>query len=110
MSRGPGKWQRLILSGLEKFPAFNLRDLLPENATPAQISALCRACRQLEIAGRINVIKWRSPGGSGFLKCGGRYWLTVTRLDVTAKQIDRSEIWRLKVALQENFPEVQHIR
>ena len=109
MSRGPGKWQRLILSALNEFPAFNLRDLLPEQATAAQISALCRACRQLEVAGQINVIKWRSPGGVAFLRCGGRYWLTVTRLDVTAKQIDRSEIWRLKVALQEIFPQGEHI-
>lgn len=108
MSRGPGKWQRLILRGLEKFPAFNLRDLLPEDATAAQISALCRACRQLENAGRINVIKWWSPGGR-ILNCGGRYWLTVTRLGVTSKHVDRAALGRLSVALREIFPEAEHL-
>ena len=109
MSRGPGKWQRLIMSALNKFPAFNLRDLLPEQATAAQISALCRACRQLEVAGQINVIKWWSPGGR-ILNCGGRYWLTVTRLGVTSKHVDRAALGRLSVALREIFPEVQHIK
>ena len=54
MSRGPGKWQRVILERLESGP-FYMIDLLPETYTVSQYQALRRALyklvddRQLEV-------------------------------------------------------------
>jgi len=53
MSRGPGIWQRLILSALEISPYFYLYDLLPDSATPSQRSALRRALRELYDARKV---------------------------------------------------------
>lgn len=70
MSRGPGKWQRLILEELERpGPGWiYLRDILREDEedywvnlpTKAQMSALGRAARRLADLGLIKVsYQWR---------------------------------------------------
>jgi hypothetical protein len=68
MSRGPGLWQRQILSALERYPAFYLMDLLPEEHTRSQVVALNRAARQLASAYKIGMIRWMGKVGySGFI-------------------------------------------
>lgn len=57
MSRGPGRWQRLILAEVERGRCFYLVDLLPITYTRADYNALHRASVQLEKADRITV--WR---------------------------------------------------
>ncbi len=51
MSRGPGKWQRLILATLADTKVFWLRSLLPRHCTKAEYNALLRAALKLESAG-----------------------------------------------------------
>jgi hypothetical protein len=73
MSRGPGIWQRRILSTIEDYPAFYLMDLLPKEHTRSQVVALNRPARQLVRAYKIDIHVWmcrHSKGG----------FITVTRL------------------------------
>jgi RecG-like helicase len=67
MSKGPDKWQRLILAELENKEAFYLRRLLGQKCTKAQYNALLRAMQELEAAGKINVKRflWGSTAGTG---------------------------------------------
>lgn len=58
MSRGPGRWQRLVIEGLERRPAYYVVSLLPEKFTRAQYSALLRAVASLEERGRIEVDRY----------------------------------------------------
>ena len=53
MSRGPGKWQRVILEALEIEPAWYLRTLLPLDASRSDYVALLRAANALWRSGRI---------------------------------------------------------
>ena len=53
MSRGPGRWQRLIVSEVEKGEWVYLVDLLPAGYTVSQYNALQRAARTLADAGKI---------------------------------------------------------
>ena len=53
MSRGPGRWQRIILSEVEKGEWVYLVDLLPDGYTVSQYNALQRAARTLVGAGKI---------------------------------------------------------
>lgn len=53
MSRGPGRWQRRILEAVADGPIY-LRDLLPEQYTRSQYSALHRAATTLADAGAIS--------------------------------------------------------
>lgn len=55
MSRGPGKWQRLILESIETQEKIRLIDLLPENYKHAEYSALYRAAHSLRRAGKIHM-------------------------------------------------------
>jgi hypothetical protein len=52
MSRGPGKWQRLILRNLEARPCFSLRQLFDGRPSASQWSAAHRAARQLAAEGK----------------------------------------------------------
>lgn len=58
MSKGPGKWQRLILAELETRDAFYLRCLLDSRCTKAQYDALLRAALQLESKGQISIMRF----------------------------------------------------
>ena len=53
MSRGPGKWQRLILDRVAQGDWFYLVDLLPAGYTVSQYSALHRAACRLADAGKV---------------------------------------------------------
>jgi hypothetical protein len=53
MSRGPGKWQRLILEALKTHECIFLRDVLPQEHTLSQRRACRRAANRLEKAGRV---------------------------------------------------------
>lgn len=48
MSKGPGKWQRQILSELAIREGFNLQELLGPTFTKAKYNALLRAMQGLE--------------------------------------------------------------
>jgi hypothetical protein len=65
MSKGPGKWQRLILAGLADREAFYLRKLLGRTCTKAQYNALLRAAQELEATRKINVCRFLWGGVSG---------------------------------------------
>ena len=68
MSRGAGRWQRGILSALEKHPAVYLMDLLPQPRTRSQVVALNRAARQLASAYKVEIHRWMGRVGfSGFI-------------------------------------------
>lgn len=55
MSKGPGKWQRLILDALERCEWVFVVDLLPEEHTPSDYSAVMRAASVLARQGRLSV-------------------------------------------------------
>jgi len=57
MSRGPGRWQRLILRELERRDVFYLIDLLPQEHTMTDYKALHRAFVRLTDGGKIGY--WR---------------------------------------------------
>jgi len=59
MSRGPGKWQRLILDAVDENGWCVVCDLLPEDAKHAQVSAINRAAHTLADAGEVDLF-WRS--------------------------------------------------
>ena len=63
MSKGPGKWQRLIMTELAIRDRFNLQELLGETFTKAEYNALHRAAMQLERAGKIKVHRFALGGG-----------------------------------------------
>lgn len=65
MSRGPGKWQRVILAELASRESFWLRTLLPGNYTKAEYNALHRAALKLGAIGPIKVHRWWTYGGTG---------------------------------------------
>ena len=57
MSKGPGKWQRLIMAALERDAEVWLVDLVPSTGNRrSQLSALHRAASQLELSGKIGAI------------------------------------------------------
>jgi len=58
MSRGPGRWQRLILAALEVHPAVYLNTLLPAGFTRAEYTAIIRAAYSLVDAGRIELDRY----------------------------------------------------
>lgn len=84
MSRGPGKWQRLILSELAGREAFFLRELREPKRGKAQYNALLRAMQELEAAGKINVTRYAY---------GGRYKTVVHRVFTTFTPED---YWKLR--------------
>ena len=53
MSKGPGKWMRLIMRALEAYPAFYLRDLIGPGRRDSMYSALDRAATQLSETGNV---------------------------------------------------------
>ena len=57
MSKGPGKWQQMILERLES-GGFYLTDLLPTGYTLANYQSLHRAMTRLETMGKIKVVRW----------------------------------------------------
>lgn len=62
MSRGPGKWQRLILDRVAAGEQFYLVDLLPAGYTKAQYNALHRAAVTLYEAGQISWVSYTFGG------------------------------------------------
>jgi hypothetical protein len=86
MSKGPGKWQRLILSELAIRDRFNLQELLGTIFTKAEYNALHRAMLELERAGRIKVHRFAYG-------VGVRSW--VCRFGTTPTPDDRRtyEVW-----------------
>jgi hypothetical protein len=58
VSRGPGRWQRLILRSVSDGQTHYLARLLPVGYTSAEYNALNRAAVQLEDAGRIAVYRF----------------------------------------------------
>lgn len=85
MSKGPGKWQRLILSELAIRDRFNLRELLEPTFTKAEYNALHRAMIELEDAGRIKVYRF------GFGVGRGRAKIYVHRFGTTITVEDRKK-------------------
>ena len=67
MSKGPGKWQRMILAELAGREAFHLRALLGRECTKAEYNALLRAAMKLEAAGEIYITRfsWGARPGTG---------------------------------------------
>ena len=65
MSKGPGKWQRIILAELADREAFHLRAILGRRCTKAQYNALLRAAWKLEEAGKINIACFSYGGRPG---------------------------------------------
>jgi hypothetical protein len=63
MSKGPGKWQRMILDALEGREWLFLWELLPNPYAPAEYSALMRAAHVLRRKGAIKIVSksfdWR---------------------------------------------------
>ena len=59
MSRGPSKWQRLILNKAAEGEWFYLVDLLPASYTESQYQALYRAACRLEESGRVSWQQYR---------------------------------------------------
>jgi len=58
VSRGPGKWQRLILDALQENEFVVIRDLLPKHAKRSERCALYRAARKLYKQNKIDL--WKS--------------------------------------------------
>ncbi len=69
MSKGPGKWQRIILSRLAIRDRFTLQELLGRTFTKAEYNALHRAMLELENAGRIKVHRFALGAGVGLWIC-----------------------------------------
>ena len=61
MSKGPGKWQKLILGKLYQQEVFTFRDLLGDSFTKARYNALHRAFITLARAGQV----WGTSYGYG---------------------------------------------
>jgi len=65
MSKGPGKWQRMILEELERRRAFYVADLLPDGYSRSDYSALIRAAYKLLDAGRVELTRYMCWGSAG---------------------------------------------
>jgi hypothetical protein len=72
MSRGPGKWERAILTELASRENFWLRTLLPRDCTKAEYNALLRAALKLEAEGKIAVDRWAFASEPGIGKTAVR--------------------------------------
>ena len=79
MSKGPGKWQSIILSELAIRDRFPLKELLGSTYTKAQYNALYRAMRKLEIAGKVNIHRFLFGGSRRTWVC--RWGVTPTGED-----------------------------
>lgn len=62
MSRGPGRWQRAILDAVEQAPAGSGVGITHPDDSEAVQSAVRRAARQLEAAGKIALTSERVSG------------------------------------------------
>lgn len=71
MSKGLGKWQRLILLELEAREAFYVRGLVPHSAPRSDVSAVNRAAYKLARAGKIGLFHHfdGKPGGMRTVVC-----------------------------------------
>jgi len=58
MSKGPGKWQRVIQKALETYTAVYVINLLPEGYTRANYTGILRAVNSLEAAKKIETIRY----------------------------------------------------
>jgi hypothetical protein len=58
VSRGPGKWERLILHELSEREYFYLADLLPPDHRKAEYNALNRAAGRLCVKGLIGILDY----------------------------------------------------
>jgi hypothetical protein len=58
MSRGPGKWQREILSAVTKHGAVWIKSLLPVTGCRSDHVALLRAANRLNESGQIDLTHW----------------------------------------------------
>ena len=59
MSKGPGKWQRVIINALETHQAVYVLSLLPEGYTKSDYSAILRAANSLEAAVKIETDRYQ---------------------------------------------------
>lgn len=55
MSKGPGRWQRIILEALESGEEPAISDLLPEGSTRSDYQNLMRAARKLNKQGKVGI-------------------------------------------------------
>jgi hypothetical protein len=99
MSKGPGVWQRRILSVLDQHQAFFARDLLPLEPTPAQQRSLQRAVCALHDGGKIALARWHGRNPSG-----GR--IVIYRVGILAPPAD--QIVRLNVAHGQRAQQDEH--
>jgi hypothetical protein len=65
MSRGPGRWQREILTTLERYQAFYARDLLGIEPSRSEQAALQRAIVTLHDAHKIAIARWHGRNAAG---------------------------------------------
>ncbi len=87
MSRGLGRWERLILAELASRKAFYVRALLGPCCTRAQYNALLRAAMTLEAGGRISVTRF----------VFGSKTVVVHRTGTTFTRDDRRRLDRISV-------------
>ena len=57
MSRGPGRWQRLIVERAETAWRFDITDVLPSGYSRSEYTAAARAAIRLEALGRVELWK-----------------------------------------------------
>lgn len=96
MSKGPGRWQRVILEALETRERVILRDLLPEGYKQAELSALYRAADRLRKAGKVWI-------------CRG--WREYTRVELPASR-GKQEFYKDKVSVEKgnNGGQIPHLQ
>jgi hypothetical protein len=58
LSKGPGRWQRIILAELSERDCFYLLELLPANYRKAEYNALNRAAWQLAEQRKIDLYRY----------------------------------------------------
>lgn len=58
MSKGPGKWQSVILKAIETYTAVYVISLLPQGYTRANYTAILRATNSLEAAKKIETDRY----------------------------------------------------
>jgi hypothetical protein len=88
MSRGPGRWQRLILEALGRWECFYLRAVLPAGDTRSDRLAVVRAANRLAAQGRL----WMDTyGGLTHYPIEATGRVVVSRPDVVPTH-DRAEV------------------
>ena len=58
MSKGPGRWQRIVLDAVDQHKAVYVFDLLPSDHSRSDYVALLRAVNRLEDTNQIEINKY----------------------------------------------------